>query len=163
MAITTSTDLDYLIDDLRIHLGDFTEEYTYATTYLRPVLVMACPRLMKKWKNRYTINSTYVVTRSATALYYEDSPPVIEVADEQAFVLQSSIIVKSADLKEAAWDIGSWRDDEIAYSNIAGASAFEKSLAQDVADLDTFMEKRLFTASKQSLPGFTRDINYYEG
>jgi len=121
MAISSATSLDYLIPDLRMHLGDYTEPYTNSTEYLRHALVMACKTLMKKWHNRYIIDSDYNVKRNAGVTFAIAEPPVIQYADERAFILQASISVKSATLHDTAWDIGSWRDDEVSYSNIAGS------------------------------------------
>lgn len=163
MAIYVVTDLDYLISDLRVHLGDFVEPYTYDMEYLRHALVMACKTLMKKWRNRYTINDTYVVTRSTTAVFSEASPPVVEYADERAFILQAAIIIKGGNLTDSAWDIASWRDDEISYTNLAGGKTMQDMLDRDVAELEEILKRRLLKASRQSLGGFKLPYNQAEG
>lgn len=163
MAISTSTSLDYLIDDLRVHLGDVTAPYRYSDELLRHALVMACKTLGRKWRDRYTINSSYVVSRSATATFTEDSPPVIMRADERLFILQAAIILVSASLKDAAWDLGSWRDDEVAYSNIAGGNMVAKVLSNDIEELERLLRQRLYGADRQELPGFRLPMNYREG
>ena len=158
-----TTTLYYLIDDFRIHLGDYTEPYSYSDTVVLQVLNMACKYLKKKWGNRYTIDSAGLVSRNSLVTFNDAEPPVIEVADEVAFILQASIILKSADIRNSIWDIGSWRDDEISFSNIASSNAYERSLMHDIDALKYFLEHRLFAGSKQSLPGFRAGINYYEG
>ena len=164
MAISVSTSLDYLIPDLRMHLGDIDPTaYKYASDYLRHALVMACKTLMKKWRNRYVINASYVVGRNSTVVYELDPPPVIQYSDERAFTLQAAIIVKSAELQDSAWDISSWRDDEVSYSNIAGGAILRKSLLDDIDELELWLRRRLFSASRQSLPGFRNPPNYREG
>jgi len=163
MAILVATDLDFLIDDLRFYLGDVTLPYRYANTHLRHGLVMACKALMKKWRNRYSINASYVISRSPTAEFYELTPPIIERADETAFILQGSIIIKTAALQDTSWDIASWRDDEVAYSNIAGGAALKQSLNNDIAALAEFLRRRLFGSSRQGLPGFKLPLNIREG
>ena len=162
MPISTATSLDYLISDLRLQVGDL-DSTSYTDGYLRQVLVMATKTLMKKWRNRYTINSAYVVARNPSSVYSIVSPPIIEYADERAFILQSSIIIKSSDITDNAWNVGSWRDDELAYSNIAGASALLKSLTDDINELSNLLRRRLFSGSKQTLGGFKLPYNLAEG
>jgi len=163
MAITVATDLDHLIPDLRVHLGDITVPYDYEDDHLRHTLVIACKILMKKWRNRYIINASYVVSRNAGITYEDASPPVIQYSDEHAFVLQASIINKSATLQDSAWDISSWRDDEVSYSNIAGGRMLRKSLQDDIDELELWLRRRLFGASRQSLVGFKLPLNIREG
>jgi len=163
MALDVTTELDYLISDLRFYLGDVTVPYRYADTHLRHGLVMACKALMKKWRNRYSISASYVASRSPTADFYELAPPIIERADETAFILQASIIIKTAEVQDTSWDIASWRDDEIAYSNIAGGGALKQSLNNDIAALEEFLRRRLFGSARQSLPGFRLPLNIREG
>lgn len=163
MAIDIPTDLDYLIPDLRLHLGDTVEPYTYAESVLRHALVNACKTLMKKWRNRYIIDSSYVVSRNTTVVFEISSPPVIQYSDERAFILQASIIIKSGNLTNSANNYGSWKDDEISYSNIAAASTARGSLETDMMELDEWLRRRLFGTSKQSLGGFRLPMNQYEG
>jgi len=163
MAITVVTGLDYLIPDLRVHLGDTSEPYRYEDAHLRHGLVMACKTLMKKWRNRYTINASYIVARSSSASFEIASPPIIEYADERAFILQAAIIIRGADLKDSAWDIASWRDDEVSYSNLAGGAELRKGYLDDVKELEEFLRRRLFSGSRQSMGGFKLPINIREG
>lgn len=163
MAILVATDLDFMINDLRFYLGDIAVPQRYEDTHLRHSLVMACKALMKKWRNRYSINASYSISRSPTAEFYELQPPIIERADERAFILQASIIVKSADITNTASSIGSWRDDEIAYSNIASAKVRDISLESDIKELELWLRRRLFGSARQALPGFKLPLNIREG
>jgi len=163
MSLAVPTALDYLIPDLRIHLGDDDLPYKYEDEYLRHTLVIACKILMKKWRNRYIIDATYQVSRNAGITYEDDSPPIIQYSDEYAFILQASIMVKSAVLQDSAWDIASWRDDEISYSNIAGGAALKKSLQDDIDELAAWLRRRLFGSARQSLSGFKLPENIREG
>lgn len=163
MAIPVPTDVDFLVGDLRFYLGDTSLPQRYADDHLRHGLVMACKALMKKWRNRYSIDATYTISRSPTADFYELTPPMIERADEAAFILQASIIIKTAELQDTSWDIASWRDDEVAYSNIAGGAALKQSLNNDIAALAEFLRRRLFGSARQALPGFTLPLNIREG
>jgi hypothetical protein len=163
MALDVITSLDYMIEDLRFYLGDVIIPYRYTDNHLRHALVMACKALMKKWRNRYTINTSYIVSRSPTAEFYEFTPPIVERADEVAFILQGSIIIKTAELQDTSWDVASWRDDEVAYSNIAGGSALRRSLDNDIAALAEFLRRRLFGSARQSMTGFKLPLNLREG
>lgn len=163
MAIAIPTSLDYLIDDLRVHLGDYTAPYKYTLEHLRHCLVMACKTLMYKWRNKYIINSSYVVSRSITVPFAIASPPIIQYSDERAFVLQAAIILKSGAIQDSSWDVASWRDDEVAYSNIAGANTQQKSLLEDIRELELWLRKRLHGGKRQSLPGFRLPRNIVEG
>jgi len=163
MALDTVTSLDYMIEDLRFYLGDVALPYRYLDNHLRHGLVMACKALMKKWRNRYVIDANYDVSRNPTASFYEAEPPVIERADERAFILQAAIIIKSAGITVSATSIGSWRDDEIAYSNIASARAQDRSLLADIEELELWLRTRLYGSARQSLPGFRLPVNPREG
>lgn len=163
MAIHNQTDLDYLIDDLRLHLGDLTTPYTFEDTTLRHALVMACKILAKRWRNRYKLDSDYAVTRNSSGDFAESSPPVIEYADEAAFILQAAILLKSAELRDSVWDIQSWKDDEVSYSNIQAGRSAGDLIGQDKALLEEWFKKRLFGSDRQSLSGFHLPYNQREG
>ena len=161
--IYTTTSLDYLIDDLRVHLGDIAAPYRYEDAHLRHALVMACKTLARKWGYRYSIDGNYVVARNASLSFEHTSPPVIDQSDERCFILQAAIIVKSATLNDSAWDIASWKDDEVSYSNIAGGKALESSLDRDLAELAALLKRKLMEARTQSLGGFHYPTNEREG
>ena len=163
MSISIPTSLDYLISDLRVHLGDITTPYNHADGLLRHALVMACKTLMHKWRNKYTINSSYIVARSNIFPFVLTSPPVIQYSDERAFILQASIIVKSGSITSTANSIGSWRDDEIAYSNIASSKVRDTSLDNDLRELELWLRRRLSKGGRQSFVGFKLPLNTREG
>lgn len=163
MAIEQTTSLDYLINDLRFQIGDTSTPYDYEDADLRHALVMGIKTLMKKWKNRYTINANYVVSRNSGATFDESAPPVIERADEPIIILQSAIIIKTADLQGSVWDIVSWRDDEVSYSNLTGGGIAEKALVRDMDTLERLLKRRLYGANRQSLAGFKYPYNVREG
>ena len=163
MAITTETNLDYLITDLRLHLGDITEPYRYTTDWLRTSLVMSVKALMRWWNYKYLIDSDYNASRNPRSTFLFPAPPTIEYGDEYPIVLMASIIIKEGSLEESAWNAGSWRDAEIAYSNIEGNRARTTSLKQDWETLESILkppQKRLAQSRKGSLPGYKS--NRYE-
>lgn len=163
MAIETVTNLDYLITDLRLHLGDITEPYRYTTDWLRTSLVMSVKALMRWWNYKYLIDTDYNALRNPRSTFLFPSPPLIEYGDEHPIVLMASIIIKEGSLEESAWNTGSWRDAEIAYSNIEGNKAKTTSLRQDWDTLESILkppQKRLAQSKKGSTPGFLD--NQYE-
>jgi hypothetical protein len=163
MAIETETNLDYLITDLRLHLGDTSEPYRYTDSWLRTSLVMSVKALMRWWNYKYLIDSDYNASRNPRITFLFPAPPTIEYGDEYPIVLMGSIIIKEGSLENSSWSTGSWRDAEIAYSNIEGNRARTASLRQDWETLEDILkppQKRLAQARKASTPGYLN--NKYE-
>lgn len=157
----TSSSLDYLIPQLRDHLGD-RDAKTYSTDFLRQQLFSAFKALVPRWQYRYSIDALDVITRNPDVTFVFAEPPTIQKFDERPIILMASIIVKRGLLQSSSLGFGSWRDDEISYSNIEGSRVLKESLAMDMEELETILPSRtrkLSKASKQSLPGF---INIYE-
>lgn len=158
MAISTETNLDYLIDGLRLHLGDYEPStYRYTDEWLRTALVLSVKTLMKWWNYKYLLDTDSNVERNGNYTFLFPSPPIVEQGDERAIILMASIIIKEGSLEDASWSIGSWRDAEIAYSNIEGSRAKQDSIKRDFEELSTIVRppgKRLAQPSKGSLPGY---------
>lgn len=183
--IATESGLDYLLGSLRSHLGDIVSPYQFSDGLLRRSLVDAVKSLTKRWQTRYTITcsgltineplfisgvdySYWYVYRTPDAwLFPVDEPPIILVEDERPIVLQASISIKNGLLQRNVLNFGSWRDDEISVSNIAGGDKLEKSILRDQAELDLMLPPRsqkLAHPRKQSLVGFSSTVlNIYEG
>ena len=158
MAIETATNLDYLIPELRLHLGDTDDaSYRYTDVWLRTALVMSVKALMRWWNYKYLVDTEYNASRNPRITFLFPEPPTIEYGDEYPIILMASIITKEGSLEESAWSVGSWRDAEIAYSNIEGNKARTSSLKQDWATLESILkppQKRLAQSKKGSTPGF---------
>lgn len=158
MAITDPTNIDYLIDDLRLHLGDTDTPYRYLDEWLRTSLVASVKALSVRWNYKYLVDSSYVVSRNTQDHYFPyDEPPLILVGDERPIILQASIIIKGGSLEDSAWESGSWRDAEIYVSNIESGRLRSSSLKNDIEELDDLLkpaQKRLGRTTKGSLPGF---------
>ena len=158
MAIDEPTNLDYLIMDLRLHLGDIDNSaYRYTDEWLRTALVMSVKALMRWWNYKYLLNTDYDVYRNVNHVYLFTEPPIIEYGDEYPIILMSSIIIKEGSLESNSWGVGSWRDAEIAYSNIEGNRAKTQSLLKDWEALEAILkppQKRLAQSKKGSLPGY---------
>ena len=156
-----SSNLDYLIDLLRLHLYDIdSSSYRYEDSWLRTSLVASVKALMSWWNDKYVIDTNNDVTRNTAANgwsstdYKYVSPPIIMTKDELPIILMASIIIKKGTLENNAWDYGSWRDDEIQFSNIEGGKQKKGSLAQDWTDLTGY----LTPPTKKLAQTFKRDL-----
>lgn len=171
MPITTATNYDYLIDFLRLRLGDTDPAtYRYQDSWLRTALVAAI-RASGRWlNNKYLLDTNYNVYRNPNAgasTFLEDSPPIIEERDEIIFLLLASIIIKQGSIENSAWDLASWKDAEISYSNLESGRQKDASIKRDWEELKSIIKdpvKRLAWIKKSSLPGFKdnqyeKDIN----
>lgn len=161
MATTT---LNFLITDLRVHLGDADETaLRYTDAWLLSALIMSVKALGRWWNFKYLLNSSNEAYRNSNITFLFSEPPVIEVYDERLIVLMASIIIKEGSLENSSWSVGSWKDAEIAYSNIEGSKAKQESLKKDWAELTSYISsptRRLATPKKKSLPGYLN--NPYE-
>lgn len=149
-------DIEYLISDLRLRLFDLDEPYTYSDTTLSTGLLSAIKILGRRWRNRYLVSDGLVSRNPEIDTFIADEPPVIEAPDEALIVLQASIVIKAAHAYNSVWDVASWRDDEISYSNIQGAKSRDLSLQRDLDELDSLLRTRLHSGKYVSLPGFHR-------
>jgi len=158
MPVLATTNLDYLIDQLRLHLGDINHlSYRYLDEWLRTSLMYSVKSLQRWWNFKYLIDENYNVYRNPNQQYLFPSPPIIQQSDEQAIILMASIITKGGSLEANAWNVGSWRDAELAYSNIEGAKQKDASIKRDLELLYELVappRKRLAWPIKQSLPGY---------
>lgn len=169
MPINVETNLDYLIDPLRLHLGDVdSTTYRYMDEWLRTALFSAVKTMQRWWGNKYTVTvgstpTSYTVERNAQFEFDFEEPPVILDRDERPLVLMAGIIIKAGSLENSSWNFGSWKDAEISYSNIEGSKAKANSLDKDWNELESLVtppSKKLGKARKQSLVGYIN--NRYE-
>lgn len=158
MPIEVTTDLDYLIPELRFRIGDTDDTaYRYLDSWLRVALVSALKALQRWWRVRYTIDeTTYTVSRFGSSIFTVEEPPVIQQNDEVVIVSMASILIKSGTLQNSAWTLGSWRDAEIAVSNIEGGRIRDASLMRDWNELQMYLtppSKKLAVPARESIPG----------
>jgi len=162
--IETVTNLDYLIDFVRIQIGDMTVPYRYTDAMLRTTLVTAVRALQRWWNNRYLINATtYDVYRNPNIAFLMSSPPIIQDADQRPIELMTSIIIKTGSLENISYNLSSWRDAEISFSNLEMGRRKDASLVRDWNELTSLLSipvKRLAWTIKGSLPGYNN--NPYE-
>jgi hypothetical protein len=152
-------DLDYLIPRLRLKLGDLTPaSYKYLDAWLSLALLASVEALQRWWGYRYLVDETDHVYRNPSVGFSFGEPPTIERGDIQAIVLMACIIIKSGSLENFSWNMGSWRDAEISFSNISGGGSKESSLSKDWDELKQLLtspNKKLVGSRKGHLPGYS--------
>jgi len=162
----TTTTLTYLVSDLRLHLGDLdATSYRYLDEWLESALLASVKTLGSWWNFKYLVNVSNEAYRNPYTTFLFPEPPVIENQDERPIILMSSVILKSGSLQDHSWDVGSWRDNELAYSNIEGSKDKVALLKMDWDELTTLLtppNKVLSFSKKLSLPGYTKNIYEYD-
>ena len=151
------TNLDYLLPALRLHLGDTDPAtYRYIDSWLRIALVSAVKALQRWWGAKYLVDdTTLAVSRSTDYIFDFDEPPLIMDSDERPLILMASILIKSGSLESNSWNVGSWKDAEIAVSNIEGSRAKQFGIGMDWDELKSYIlppTKRLSTALRIAHP-----------
>lgn len=160
MAETTT--VDYLLPELRLHLGDIDPAtYRYTDEWLEVSLEMAIKALGRWWNLKYLLNmSTHLVSRNPNQTFILAEPPVIEMQDERPIILMASIIIKEGSLENNSWNAGSWKDAEISFSNLEGSRSKQLSLQKDWEELSMVLSaptKKLAQALKGSLYGYKQN------
>lgn len=158
----TSTNLDYLLPFLRQRIGDITVgDYRYTDDWLKTALVAGVWALEKRWSRKYLMDSNNNIMRNTAEWTYQDaSPPILQHQDVNSVLLQAAIIVLEGSLESYAWHLGTWRDAEISYSNIAAGKTRDKNLDRFIAELDEIYPpqgKKLRGSLKGSLPGYRKN------
>jgi hypothetical protein len=165
MPITTVTNLDSLIDDLRLRIGDTDPTaYRYLDEWLRTALVAGVKTLGRWWNYKYliTTDGTYNVYRNPHGSFIFDEPTygTIEQADEEAIVLMSAFLLLQGSLENSAWDFVSWADAEIRFSNLESNRSRTDTLTRIWKELTSTLKtptQRLAHTLKLSLPGFLQN------
>lgn len=120
--IQTPTNLDFLIQFVRLRVGDVdSSSYRYIDDWIRTALVAAVDKLTKWWQHKYLLDNNYNVYRNPEYLnfiYDETNFGIIEPGDKDAIILMATIILLEGSLENSAWNFHSWRDAEISYSNL---------------------------------------------
>lgn len=151
-----TTTLAYLLPQMRRHIADYSEPYAYSDTLLSGLLFDAIKALGRRWNNRYRVATVVgipdLVIRCDDYTMFEFSePPVIQYQDERAVVLQASIMLKSSTKWSESGSAVSWRDDEIAYSNLESARQRSSTLQDDINELNSIFPVKLARGKYASL------------
>jgi len=154
MAYTVSN-LEPLINFLRLHIGDTGTSPTYSDEILHESLRYSIVSLGKRWNNKYYIDNNGVAQRNGNYSYFNfASPPVIERSDHRPIILQASIIIKSGQAHSGSGDAISFRDDEFSYDARDITRQRTASLERDIAELERLLPIKLAGAKKRRLIGY---------
>jgi hypothetical protein len=149
--------VEYLLPTLRLRIGDIDEtSYRYLDEWLLVSLIMALRSLERYWGSKYIVTEGGYVTRNDEYLNFEfeESEGVIQRKDEDIIVIKAALIVLEGSLENSAWSIGSWRDAEIAVSNIESGRLRTETLRALKAELDSLIKaptKRLGNGSRRGI------------
>lgn len=155
--IVTTENLEYLLPVLRLHLGDITPAtYRYTDEWLLVALLSSVKSLQRWWGNKYLVDATTEdVSRNSEVDFTYEEPNIIQDRDERPVILMAAILIKSGQLESNSWNVGSWKDAEIAVSNIEGNKAKEFGIKMDWEELKLYImppTKRLVGALRVSHP-----------
>lgn len=140
MTIDTAINLDYLIPTLRLHLGDTNPTtYRYIDGWIRVALISGVKAMQRWWGDRYLVDIVNNVSRNPDVEFLFDEPNVIQDRDERPIILMASILVKSGQLESNSWNVGSWRDAEIAISNIESSRSKQFGIEMDWKELEMYL------------------------
>lgn len=142
--------LEYLIPALRMQIGDTVPSaYRYLDEWLNVALISAIKALQRWWGDKYLIDTYGIVTRNTLSTFSYDEPNIIQSKDERPIILMASILIKSGQLESNSWNVGSWKDAEVAVSNIEGSRSKQFGIGLDWEELKMYVippTKRLSTA-----------------
>jgi len=158
-----SVAIDYLIPYVRVEIGDLTAaSYRYLDEWILSALILATKKSYRYWRSKYLITDEGIVTRSTTISFdTTEDTGVIEDRDEPILVILAAITILEGGLESHAWDIASWKDAEISYSNIAGGQIRNDNLKRLKVQLDDMIKaptKRLAWTQGAPLPGFMNEF-----
>lgn len=159
-----SINLDYLIPDLRLLIGDIDPAtYRYMDTWLLRALTLAVKSLKRYLNNKYLVTDTGDVSRNEYFVFtWDESLGIIEGSDEYLIVLKAAIITLNGSLENSAWDLQSWKDAEISVSNQEVSKSKNRildGLLEEFNKLVLSPRERLARTIKGSLPGFINNLN----
>jgi hypothetical protein len=167
ISITDLNNVEFLIPYLRLRLGDIDcESYRYSTEWLHRAIDAAIQVLGRWWNYKYLLDTEGDVYRNPNGYFVIGEPPLLEGSDAQIIVLMAAYITLEGSLENSAWDFVSWRDAELAYSNLESSRARNSNLQRIWDELVSTLkvpQKRLARALKMSLPGYKTSTYEHEG
>jgi len=149
--------IDYLIPMLRLKIGDLdSTTYKYLDEWLLNAFIAAIRGLERYWDSKYFITDGGIVTRNTNYNYFEfeETEGTIQSKDEDIIVIKAALIILEGGLENAAWNIGSWRDAEISYSNLEyGRLRTEniRRMREELSNLIKVPMKRLTTSQRMTI------------
>lgn len=155
--------IDYLIPYVRVEIGDTdSTAYRYLDEWIVASLILAVKKAQRYWRSKYHITDKGYVTRSTTISFdTTEAEGIIEDRDEPILVLLAAITILEGGLENQAWNVGSWKDAEISYSNIEGGRIRNDNIKRLKTQLDDMIKaptKRLAWTQGAPLPGFMNEF-----
>lgn len=153
-----TTNLHEYVERLRLHLGDTDpDSYRYMDEWLRTALISGIEALLPRWNYKYLLDERDDVYRNPHHTFMFSELPVIQRGDIRPIVLMAAIVIKGGSLENSSWNFASWRDAEIAFSNLESSRSKDKSLDRDIDELNSILPeriKRLAQPKKGHLGGY---------
>lgn len=170
--LTTPTNLDQYIENVRFRLGDIAGT-EYSDAYVRTILSAAIKFLMGRWKSKYQIvgTDTYVAGeapagwaaantvdgigaipsglavgsafRNPFLEFTQAYPPVLEQDDEDALVLAAVYLIYLGKITGTSDSYYSWSTEDIRYTNTESAKAARLVMEMLKEELDTLFKTRI--------------------
>ena len=181
----TSSNLDYLIPPVRLHLGDPSGSI-FSDTVILTGLVFGVKMLQTRWSNRYFIytsdmhvSGTLINTpngqfdigytpnvndalRNPFIPFVSTSPPIIDQNDEPAIVLAAAILVRKSAITSSVSAFSSWSTPDLSVSNIQSGKVLVDMLRNDEEALNELFKRRLGKSVKDTFPlGMYTDLTPY--
>lgn len=188
MLIIYPTNADYLIDDVRLHIGDL-DSTRYSDSVIRSAIVGGVKMLQRYWRTRYLVFKSDMITAapvSTTSGYvyaalpegyglipsglsendifrnafhtFTDPGILFSQEDEWPVILAATIILGRSQLAGSAAFFQVWEDGEYRFSNVASATALGDLYKIDLQKLDAYFKKRLSSGLRDTFPIFVPDI-----
>lgn len=167
-TVSPQSNLSAFLPQLRQYIGDIdSTAYQYTDEWLLNALASAVNSLGGWWNYKYILDESCNVSRNSNYIktYTFPEPPVVGPGDEIVIILMASILIKSGVIQNNAWNVGTWRDAEIYYSNTEGGKLAVESLKRDWELLLSYLrppsKKIAFKARRgkgQLLTGFRNTV-----
>jgi hypothetical protein len=151
--------IDYLVPAVRLRIGDYTPaSYRYLDEWIVQALILVVKNSQRFWSSRYTTTDKGVVSRNTGAYFTTaETTGVIEDKDEPIIVLLASIFMLEGSLENHAYNLASWKDAEISYSNLEGGRVKNDNIKRLIDELNSYITpptKKLARVVGGHLPGF---------
>lgn len=162
--LVQSTNLDYLLIPLRLHIGD-PNSTQFSDPILLTALVNGVKMLASRWSNKYQIYASGIdatcigytpnvndVYRRCTYTFATNSPPIVEQQDEIAITLAAAILLRRSTITSSMSAFSNWATPDLSYSNVQSSRTLLDMLKADQDMLDAFFKGKLGKIQKQVLP-----------
>jgi hypothetical protein len=161
MSVNVST----LIPLLRIKIGDLTPaSYRYTDEWLTTALIASIRAL---WSPKYSVTDLGVVTRQTQGMVFDptvDDETIVGTIvprDHYPICVLAAIIILQGNLENSAWNLASWKDAEISFTNLEGGRIRDGNINRLFDELYSFIKppsKKLAWGLGKPLPGYTYNV-----